>query len=101
MERPRDGEYPPFYARYVALVPETHRYAEGKWSVREVLGHIVDGERVFGYRAFCFSRGETAALCRFGSSSTSSRWCAGRTSSCCAAWSRRSGYVSAPRAAGQ
>ncbi len=91
MERPRDGEYPPFYAGYVALVPETdilavlerqieeirrltgsvpaereaYRYAEGKWSVREVLGHLVDGERVFGYRAFCFSRGEQAALPSF------------------------------------
>jgi hypothetical protein len=91
MERPREGEYAPFYARYVALVPETdilevlerqvedirrlaasvpaeretHRYAEAKWSVREVLGHIIDGERVFGYRAFCFSRGEPAALPSF------------------------------------
>ncbi len=89
--RPAAGEYAPFYARYVALVPETDilavleqqveeirrlaasvpperetsRYAEGKWSVREVLGHLVDGERVFGYRAFCFSRGETAALPSF------------------------------------
>jgi DinB superfamily len=91
MERPREREYAPFYAAYVALVPETdilgvlerqadeirqlaasvraereiHRYAEGKWSVREVLGHIVDGERVFGHRAFCISRGETAALPSF------------------------------------
>ena len=91
MERPREDEYAPFYARYVALVPETdilavlerqadeirrlaasvpaererHRYAEGKWSVREVLGHLVDGERVFGYRAFCISRGERAALPSF------------------------------------
>ena len=91
MERPREDEYAPFYARYVALVPETdilgvleqqveeirrlaasvradretHRYAEGKWSVREVLGHLVDGERVFGYRAFCISRGETAPLPSF------------------------------------
>lgn len=89
--RPGEGEYAPFYARYVALVPETgilavlerqaseirelaasvpaqretHRYAEGKWSVREVLGHLVDGERVFGYRAFCISRGERAPLPSF------------------------------------
>jgi hypothetical protein len=89
--RPAEGEYAPFYARYVALVPETdilavlerqagelrqlaasvpaeretYRYAEGKWSVREVLGHLVDGERVFGYRAFCISRGERAALPSF------------------------------------
>jgi hypothetical protein len=91
MDRPTETEFAPFYARYVALVPETdilavleqqaedirrlaasvpaeretHRYAQGKWSVREVLGHLVDGERVFGYRAFCFSRGETAALPSF------------------------------------
>ena len=91
MGRPAETEYAPFYARYVALVPETDilavleqqveeirrlaasvpperetwRYAEGKWSVRQVLGHLVDGERVFGYRAFSFSRGETAALPSF------------------------------------
>jgi len=91
MERPGATEYAPFYAGYVALVPEAeilgalerqagefraladavpggkerHRYAEGKWSVRQVMGHLVDGERVFGYRAFCFSRGESAALPSF------------------------------------
>jgi hypothetical protein len=91
MVRPSQDEYAPFYAGYVALVPETdilavlerqagelrelaasvpagretHRYAAGKWSVREVLGHLVDGERVFGYRAFCISRGERAALPSF------------------------------------
>ena len=91
MERPRETEYAPFYAGYVALVPETeilavlegqvdevlalaarvppekegHRYAEGKWSIRQVVGHLVDAERVFGYRAFCFSRGEAAPLPSF------------------------------------
>ena len=90
-ERPPQTEYAPFYAGYVALVPETdilavlegqvdairrllapvpaekesYRYAEGKWSLRQVLGHLVDGERVFGYRAFCFSRGEQAPLPSF------------------------------------
>lgn len=38
------------------------RYAPGKWSVREVFGHIVDSERVFSYRAMCIARGETANL---------------------------------------
>lgn len=82
------GEFLAYYARYVALVPtgdvlatlETqiedtvalldefgeeragYRYAPGKWSVREVVGHIVDTERVFGYRAVCAARGEVAAL---------------------------------------
>ena len=91
MQRPDDTEYAAFYARYVALVPESdilavleaqveeirrllapvsaekeaYRYAEGKWSIRQVLGHLVDGERIFGYRAFCFSRGEQAALPSF------------------------------------
>jgi hypothetical protein len=91
MERPSGTEYAPFYAGYVALVPEAeildvlegqvaeilalagraagekegHRYAEGKWSVRQVMGHLVDAERVFAYRAFCFSRGETAGLPSF------------------------------------
>jgi len=91
MQRPSETEYAPFYAGYVALVTETDvlgalagqvgevrrrlasvtgarerfRYAEGKWSIRQVLGHLVDGERVFGYRAFCFSRGEAASLPSF------------------------------------
>jgi hypothetical protein len=91
MERPSETEYASFYARYVALVPETdilavldsqadeirrlagsvpaeregYRYAEGKWSIRQVLGHLVDGERIFGYRAFCISRGDQAALPSF------------------------------------
>ena len=91
MERPMETEYAPFYARYVALVPEadilavlepqveeirrlaasvpaereTYRYAAGKWSIREVLGHLVDAERIFGHRAFCISRGEQAGLPSF------------------------------------
>jgi uncharacterized damage-inducible protein DinB len=90
-DRPAETEYAPFYAGYVALVPEadilavlgsqvdevrrllaavsaeqeSYRYAEGKWSIRQVLGHLVDAERVFGYRAFCFSRGEQASLPSF------------------------------------
>ncbi len=91
MNRPAETEYAPFYAGYVSLVPESdvlavleeqksafrrlaasvpkdrerHRYAEGKWSIREVTGHLVDGERVFGYRAFAFSRAEKAPLPSF------------------------------------
>jgi hypothetical protein len=86
--RPDPSEFAPFYAGYVALVTEgdilrvletqaadlmrlarefapereQHRYAPGKWSVREVVGHITDAERVFGFRAFCFSRGDRNPL---------------------------------------
>jgi hypothetical protein len=86
--RPDPDEYAPFFAGYVSLVPETEvlsvlagqpaevrgvaasipegretfRYAPGKWSIRELLGHVGDAERVFGYRAFCVSRGEKAPL---------------------------------------
>jgi DinB superfamily len=86
--RPDSTEYGSWYAGYVSLVPEddvlsaiekqssetqkllaslddakaAHRYADGKWSVREVIGHITDAERVFGYRALCISRGEQQSL---------------------------------------
>jgi len=86
--RPDVTEYAPFYETYVSLVPEeailpvlteqlqllrrvadsvpsereTFRYAPGKWSIRELFGHLTDAERVFGYRAFCFSRGEDQSL---------------------------------------
>lgn len=86
--RPAESEYAPFYAGYVSLVPEedvvsalrdqtaeitaiargipaereTFRYAPEKWSVRELFGHMVDAERVFGYRLFCISRGEEQVL---------------------------------------
>jgi hypothetical protein len=82
--RPAETEYASFYAPYLALVPEedilavlagqnvllrrlvdsvpedreTFRYAPGKWSIRELLGHVGDFERVFGFRAFAFSRNE-------------------------------------------
>jgi hypothetical protein len=37
-------------------------YAEGKWTIKELLGHMVDTERVLGYRALCFSRNEQQPL---------------------------------------
>jgi uncharacterized damage-inducible protein DinB len=39
-----------------------HRYAENKWSVKDVLQHVIDVERVFQYRAMCFARGEKRAI---------------------------------------
>lgn len=86
--RPDTTEYGSWYAGYVSLVPEddvlsamerqssetqkllaslddaggAYRYAEGKWSVKEIIGHLTDAERVFGYRALCFARGDRNAL---------------------------------------
>jgi hypothetical protein len=37
-------------------------YAQGKWTVKEVLGHIVDVERIFSYRVLCISRGDKTAI---------------------------------------
>ena len=88
MHRPAETDYAPAFAGYVSLVPEDdvlsviesqssetqrlissldeqramHRYAEGKWSVKQVIGHLTDGERVFGYRAMCIARGEANSL---------------------------------------
>src|SRR2546427_10171981 len=88
MNRPNESEYAPYYQDYVAHVPEdeilpvlraqpddldvllgrvtpdheTYAYAEGKWSIREIIGHLIDGERVFGHRAFCIARGESQNL---------------------------------------
>ena len=89
--RPAKSEYPQYYENYVALVPEedivavlepqaalveglpdrvgasreTFAYAPGKWSVRELLGHVCDAERVFAYRALTFSRFDAVSLPAF------------------------------------
>ena len=85
--RPQPGEYPAYYGSYLSLIagedplpaleaqaaelqslaglPEDqagHRYAEGKWSVREVLGHLIDAERICGYRAMRIARGDQTPL---------------------------------------
>jgi hypothetical protein len=86
--RPQAGEYAPYYERYISLVQgedilntldqqrrETmtllcgrdeedgdFRYAPGKWSAKEVLGHVCDTERVFAYRALRISRGDATPL---------------------------------------
>jgi hypothetical protein len=88
MTRPAPTEYLPYYERYISLVPEDdvlraleeqmaevraliesvpedragYRYGPGKWSIRETLDHLTDGERLFSYRAFCFARGEKKSL---------------------------------------
>lgn len=88
MTRPAESDYAPAHAGYVALVPEddimsvmeqqssemqkvlssldearaAYRYADGKWSVKEVVGHVGDAERIVGYRALAVARGEQHPL---------------------------------------
>lgn len=83
IKRPGSDDYAPYAANYVNLVPDgadvlqllqdnqqvtfdvfsrltdeqaMYAYAEGKWTLKEVLGHMIDTERVFSFRAFVFSR---------------------------------------------
>lgn len=86
--KPQPGDYPPFYQPYLDRVPEgdivelltqakaemlvflqtlppdkwDHRYAEGKWSIREVMLHIIDAERIFTYRALRIARNDQTPL---------------------------------------
>ncbi|HLM56348.1 MAG TPA: DinB family protein [Pyrinomonadaceae bacterium] len=86
--KPGSGEYASYYEKYVALVPEGDvvetlgrqmdetlallagvdegraggSYEPGKWSVKELVGHIIDSERVFAYRALRFARGDQTPL---------------------------------------
>src|SRR5689334_14228100 len=46
-------------------IPESkwnYRYAEGKWSIKEVVQHVIDAERIFCYRALCFARKDETPL---------------------------------------
>ena len=54
-------------ALYESVPPtgETFAYAPGKWSIREALGHVIDTERLFAFRALCFARLDPAALPSF------------------------------------
>jgi hypothetical protein len=89
--RPAPDEYAPHYATYVGSVPDgdvtrtlaeqgekfiallkhlsdqqaNHAYAPGKWSVKEVILHIADGERIFSYRALRMARGDATPLAPF------------------------------------
>lgn len=91
LQRPAAGEYLPYYERYIALVadgdivetlarnadvtlgllrqqpPEMadHAYAEGKWTVKEVIGHLCDAERIFAYRLLRFGRADQTPLSGF------------------------------------
>jgi DinB family protein len=91
MRPPEISEYQSFYAKYISLVEgdvlteildhqltdslatlcrisETkslHRYEPGKWSIKEMLGHLIDSERIFTYRALRFARNDHTPLSGF------------------------------------
>ncbi len=86
--RPEPGEYAPYYDRYISLIAGPHilsvldsqrremmlllsgrdedegnfRYEPGKWSAKEVLGHVCDTERIFAYRALRIARGDRTPI---------------------------------------
>ena len=86
--KPAADEFAEYYGKYIDLVPKgnvvdnlrkqmsqtrdllaglteeqgNHRYEEGKWSIKEVIGHIIDCERVFAYRALRFARNDQTPL---------------------------------------
>jgi uncharacterized damage-inducible protein DinB len=89
IDKPEEGEYAPYAIRYIGLLPDdglvlrhmeenlkatrefilslpeeklTYRYAEGKWTVKEILVHVSDDERIYAYRALRFARGDKTEL---------------------------------------
>ncbi len=88
MTRPAAGDYPEHYQRYLDLIPEgniysilaqqleqtvmllnsigqdkaTERVEEGSWTINEIIGHVIDTERVFAYRGLVFSRHDETEL---------------------------------------
>lgn len=91
ISRPQSDEYAPYYEKYVSLISNddivgtleaqrvqmaqllaarseregNFRYAPDKWSVKEIIGHICDAERVFAYRLLRIARGDTTPLASF------------------------------------
>ena len=88
MEKPKATEYNPYFERYINLVPEddiislmetqlentiiflknipkekyNYSYDKGKWTLKEVLGHIIDNEIIFSYRALRIARNDKTPL---------------------------------------
>jgi hypothetical protein len=88
ISRPESGEFAPYYARYISLVPGDDilctldsqrrqmllllcdkedsdgdfRYAPDRWSAKQVVGHVCDAERIFAYRALRISRGDRTPI---------------------------------------
>jgi DinB family protein len=91
MKRPEASEFAEYYGKYIAKAPGTDvsgileserqqmarlfagrserdgnfRYAPDKWTVKEVLGHVIDAERIFTYRALRIARGDETPLPSF------------------------------------
>jgi uncharacterized damage-inducible protein DinB len=90
IKRPDQSEFAPFYAGYIEKVPDSgplklleeqiaqlerlkslpddkanHAYASGKWTVKELIGHVADSERVFSYRLTRIARGDKTPLAGF------------------------------------
>jgi hypothetical protein len=89
IEKPGDSEYPAYAHIYIDLLPDDglilqhlaeniehtrnlvasipeagllHRYAPGKWTIKEILSHLIDDERIYVYRALRFARNDAAEL---------------------------------------
>ena len=90
INRPEPSEFASFYAGYIGKVPDSgpaavmqeqigeleklralpedqanHAYAAGKWTVKELIGHVADAERVFSYRLTRIARGDQTPLAGF------------------------------------
>src|SRR6516225_4273390 len=89
IEKPPEGEYAPYAIMYIGLLPDDglvlkhlrnnfkstkelilslpeekllYRYAPGKWTIKEILVHIIDDERIYTYRALRFARNDKTEL---------------------------------------
>src|SRR6186997_363657 len=89
IEKPGEGEYVPYVIQYIGLLPDDgmvlehlrtnleatrallsslaeerllHRYADGKWTIKEIVQHVADDERIYAYRALRFARNDATEL---------------------------------------